>query len=146
MLGKPVFSNSDTGVSTKINPRLRAFPSEGRDCTELGSSRYFEAYNAGTSTCGEYWGHLGRVWTVRRRWGPVIAMFTFLVFASYQFAEGYKCIARYPDSILDRYTNSWTILLVIGAFLVYFMMFYAFGNAVSILRLLLLAPGHGWTC
>jgi hypothetical protein len=73
-------------------------------------------------------------------------MFTFLGFASYQFAEGYKCIARYPDSILDRYTNSWTILLVIGAFLVYFMMFYAFGNVVSILRLLFLAPSHGWTC
>jgi hypothetical protein len=105
LFGKPVIIDSDTGTSTSVDPRLRAFPIEGQDRRAgTRSSKYMKAYNASPSTCQEYWGHLGREWTTRYRSIPTISLLFFLGFASFQFAEGVMCIFSYPFNV-DKVTK-----------------------------------------
>lgn len=89
LVGKPVFIESDTGASTSVDPRLRAFPIEGQ-CRRAGiiSSEYMKPYNASPSTCKEYWGHLGRAWTTEYRCAPTVFQLFFLGFTSFLFAGG----------------------------------------------------------
>lgn len=102
LFGKPVIIDSDTGTSTSVDPRLRAFPIEGQDRRAgTRSSKYMKAYNASPSTCKEYWGHLGREWTTRHRGRPAISQLSFLGVAFFQFARGFMCIFNYPFDV-DR--------------------------------------------
>jgi hypothetical protein len=147
-----MFIDSDTGTSTSVDPRLRAFPIEGQDRRAgTRSSKYMKAYNAGPSTCKEYWGHLGREWTTRHRSTPTVFLISFLGFASFQFAKGYVCMFRYPfnvDKIMElpdftipdmerllrmMYLN--LDLVISTTPLLIFIAIYAGGSMISILVL-----------
>jgi hypothetical protein len=137
LVGKPVFINSDTRVSTKVDPRLRAFPIKRQDYRAgIRSSQYMEAYSAGQSTCKEYWGHLGRVWTTQSRGAPTMFILSFIGFASFQFVEGYKCVSSYPLERVYRMMTVWIILLFSSFILVVFIVLYAFCSVISVLSLL----------
>jgi hypothetical protein len=93
VVGKPVFIDSDTGASTTIDPRLRAFPAKGHDRgAGIRSVEYMVAYNANPSTCQEYWGHLGRKWITERRKTPTVFLFLCFCFVYVSLYIGLACI------------------------------------------------------
>lgn len=78
-IGQPIFRDSDTDGTTVIDPRHRGVPAEGHEHkARTRSPEYMAAYNAHPSTCGEYWGHRGRVWITKRRNIPPVFLALFL--------------------------------------------------------------------
>jgi len=152
LVGKPVFIDSDTGASTSVDPRLRAFPVKGQDRRAgIRSSKYIKAYNASPSTCKEYWGHLGRVWTTRNRKTPTVSLLFFIWFVFFLVAGGTICINNYHvnmdrDSKLSRFTlpdlkRIYRIMNLVGYFtinadgFVIIIFIYAFYSTISSLIL-----------
>jgi len=153
LVGKPVFIDSDTGASTSIDPRLRAFPVKGQDRRAgIRSSKYIKAYNASPSTCKEYWGHLGRVWTTRYRKTPTVSLLFSVWFVFFLVVKGIICIDNYHinmdrDSKLSRFTlpdlkRIYRIMNLVGYFSINtagifgpIIFFYAFSSTISGLAL-----------
>jgi hypothetical protein len=96
LIGKSVFIDSDTAASTKVDPRLRAFPARGPNRNaEIGCAEYIRRYNSNPAPCTEYWGHLGRVWNRRARATPLYLLLYF-GFAYFLYGKGFRCISDYP--------------------------------------------------
>ena len=147
-----MFIESDTGASTSVDPRLRAFPIEGQDRRAgIRSSEYMKAYNASPSTCKEYWGHLGRAWTTGYRCTPTVFQLFFLGFASFLFAKGsiYIFTHRFnPDNDkrlsditipnlqrLSRMIDLKITFMISVTPFVLLIAFYALGSMMSVLSL-----------
>jgi hypothetical protein len=137
LVGKPMFINSDTGASTNVDPRLRAFPVHRQDRRAgIRSTEYMEAYNnTGLSTCKEYWGHLGRVRTTRPRMIPTVFCLLFVVFASFQVIKGFLCIYNTPAYQLVTIMTLWGVVLKSSGYFAFFTAIYALWSIFSVLAL-----------
>ena len=99
LVGKQVFIDSDTAASTKVDPRLRAFPARGPDhSVGTGCPEYIRRYNSNPALCTEYWGHLGRAWNHRARATPLYLLL-YLGIAYFLYDGGFRCISDYPNHL-----------------------------------------------
>jgi hypothetical protein len=106
LIGKPVFIDTDTAASTKVDPRLRAYPAREPDrSAEIKCPEYIKRYNSNPAPCTDYWGHLGRAWNHRARATPLYLLLYFGI-AYFLYDRGFRCISDYPDRLgKDLWSN-----------------------------------------